>query len=148
MSKMKNPIAATMEHMMPVGTIIEWCPVEGSGVDLSTPEKVRAYYGFGTWEAYGVGRFLLSVDDSAMVGTEGGEATHTLTVDEMPAHAHGFSINAGSPAKKGEVAAGTFSDYAWWEETREVGDTGWTGNNQPHNNMPPYISVYRWRRIA
>lgn len=23
-----------------------------------------------------------------------------------------------------------------------------TGASQPHNNMPPYLTVYMWRRIA
>ena len=88
MSKTKNPNAATMEHMMPVGTIIEWCPVEGSGVDLSTPEKVRAYYGFGTWEAYGQGRMLLGVSGSHGAGSTGGEEKHTLTQSEVASHYH------------------------------------------------------------
>ena len=23
-----------------------------------------------------------------------------------------------------------------------------TGGNQPHNNMPPYLAVYIWKRVA
>ena len=76
MSKTKNPIAATMEHMMPVGTIIEWCPVEGSGVDLSTPAKVAAYYGFGTWEAYGAGRATVGTTSSHEPGETWGGSTN------------------------------------------------------------------------
>jgi hypothetical protein len=29
-----------------------------------------------------------------------------------------------------------------------TGETSYEGNGQPHDNMPPYIAVYRWRRIA
>ena len=26
-------------------------------------------------------------------------------------------------------------------------DTGFIGRNQEHNNMPPYLSVYMWKRV-
>ena len=35
-------MAALKEQLLPVGSIIEWCPVSG-GPDLSTPAKVAAY---------------------------------------------------------------------------------------------------------
>ena len=34
---------------------------------------------------------LLSAGDTYAVGSEGGEAQHTLTVEEMPSHSHGGS---------------------------------------------------------
>lgn len=41
----------------------------------------------GAWERV-KDRFILAAGDSYAAGSEGGEATHTLTVDEMPAHTH------------------------------------------------------------
>ena len=26
-------------------------------------------------------------------------------------------------------------------------ETANTGGNQPHNNMPPYLTVYMWKRV-
>jgi microcystin-dependent protein len=34
------------------------------------------------------GKFILSVSDGNTIGSTGGAATHTLTVDEMPIHNH------------------------------------------------------------
>lgn len=146
--------------MTPIGFTFEWSPVEG-GPDLSTAEKVADYYGFGTWEAYGAGRFALGVSSKYSAGSEGGEATHTLTVDEMPEHRHtqvaqvyGYpgwvettitdytvAHNSGSDSY---LSPGTTKNMA----TVASGVSHFSGGNQPHNNMPPYVAVYRWRRIA
>lgn len=138
-----NIIAQVLERMLPVGSIVEWSPVEGGKDDLSTPAKVAAYYGFGTWEAYGAGQFLLGVGGSYQAGNTGGEAEHTLTIDEIPSHVH--NLNGGW----GE--GGTSSSQWRTNQNRPKtnwGDTGTAGGGQAHNNMPPYITVYRWRRIA
>ena len=44
----------------------------------------------GTWEQI-QNRFLLAAGDTYAAGKTGGEATHTLTVEEMPAHNHSFT---------------------------------------------------------
>ena len=50
----------------------------------------------GTWERV-QGKFLLGASDSYNLGTTGGEATHTLSVNEMPTHNHtASSTSAGS----------------------------------------------------
>ena len=50
----------------------------------------------GTWEQL-KDRFLLGVGDTYVNGAAGGEASHTLTVNEMPAHSHSASVSsAGS----------------------------------------------------
>lgn len=84
MSTYANEMAAIKSQLMPVGTIIEWSPVSGDSTDLSTPAKVAAYYGFGTWEAYGSGRSTVGADGTHGAGATWGEASHTLTEDELP----------------------------------------------------------------
>jgi hypothetical protein len=42
----------------------------------------------GTWVAIGAGRTLVAAGGGFAVGSEGGSDTHTLTVEEMPSHAH------------------------------------------------------------
>lgn len=61
----------------PVGSI--YC-----SIDSTDP---GALFG-GTWAAIGAGRALVAAGDGFAVGSEGGSDTHTLTVEEMPSHAH------------------------------------------------------------
>lgn len=131
-----------MMKLTPVGIIIEWQPVAGDPTDLSTAEKVAAYYGFGTWEQV-TDRFLLAAGSSYAAGSTGGAATHTLTINEMPSHNHVpkggwgagslgsgyFRVDGNSPANK-------------WTATES------TGGGAAHNNMPPYLAVYMWKRTA
>jgi hypothetical protein len=54
-------------------------------------------FGVGTWERIGAGRTLIDAGGSFPAGTTGGSDTHTLTVNEMPAHSHsGSTASAGS----------------------------------------------------
>lgn len=75
--------------LVPVGYVFRWDPVYGSDIDLTTPEKVASHFGFGTWEQI-KDVFLLSAGDKYAAGSVGGDATHTLTVDEIPSHTHDF----------------------------------------------------------
>lgn len=102
----------------------------------------------GKWEQI-KDKFLLSAGDSYAAGSTGGEAQHTLTVDEMPTHSHevwAFAENTGS----GD--AWSFSMQkgkgVWYDVDAEGSHIKSQGGSRPHNNMPPYLTVYMWRRIA
>lgn len=97
----------------------------------------------GTWERI-QGRFLFAADSAHAAGSTGGEETHTLTVDEMPSHSHKLNIDSstGSGVKHNTVTHAFSITSQLNLETENVG-----GDN-PHNNMPPYLSVYMWQRIA
>lgn len=108
----------------------------------------------GTWERI-KGRFIWGIDDGENAGDTGGEATHTLTANEMPTHRHPMFASSESAS---ETASG--SDYVGdravpLEHTSYSRKTYWqqlfqteTGGSQPHNNMPPYYGAYVWRRTA
>lgn len=97
----------------------------------------------GTWEQI-KDVFLLAAGDTYTAGSTGGEATHTLTLSEMPSHSHTFSTAAGEIWNEGDfIMRGSVetSDHIDNSTSRVGGDVA-------HNNMPPYIAVYMWRRVA
>lgn len=123
----------------------------------------------GTWEQI-QDRFLLASGNTYSAGSTGGEATHTLTVNEMPSHNHSPSNRhtAGSDTNykrqfttnlhtssdsvgRNTVGSGG-SNYAMTAKTSSditgVDYTSETGGSQPHNNMPPYLAVYVWKRVS
>lgn len=109
----------------------------------------------GTWEQL-KDRFLLGAGDIYAVGSTGGEAEHTLTADEMPEHDHilPYKVDWGNQNGIGSWEAmfvdGTMTD------TGSDGYTGkwhpyytqYNGGDQPHNNIPPYLAVYMWKRVS
>lgn len=151
------PMLDTMKKIYPVGSIY-----------MSTVSTNPAtLFGFGTWEAMPAGRVLLAQGKSSWgttynAGSTGGEATHQLTVGELPQHTHTASTNTtGSHAHTYRTFYGTTgygpdgsSDR---EKTINTGSSGNhthtvtinnTGSNQAHNNLQPYIAVYIWKRTA
>lgn len=101
----------------------------------------------GTWEAL-TGRFLVGVDGSTYkAGETGGEATHKLTVSELPTHTHGVRIQWHNEA---QTTGGM--GYSWSSSSNlaldQKGTTGTTGSTTAHENRPPYLAVYMWKRTA
>lgn len=136
-------------------------------------------FGVGTWTRISQGRMLLGADDSTYkAGATGGEATHTLTAAEMPAHNHGMDGNGNHRhyiANTDENGGGWLGNNAYLEhkyvynsyENFELYGTGndasvgltssngWhthniqnSGGGAAHNNMPPYLVCYIWQRTA
>ena len=130
---------------VPVGGIIEW---DGTGLtgapDLSTPEKVAAVYGYGTWERYGTDRVTVGAGGDYTAGSTGGEKEHILTVDEMAEHKHGVYGTIGTVEATGNIQTAPNNSYLRPVQT----ETASTGGSKPHNNMQPFIAAYRYRRIA
>lgn len=89
------------------------------------------------------GRFILGASDSHAVGSAGGEESHVLTVNEMPAHTHELygSDNDIAPTTHSRQSDAPDSrkwtyDYRNWANSMTS-----TGNNAAHNNMPPYYTL-------
>lgn len=97
----------------------------------------------GTWERI-EDRFLWGCKSTESIGATGGESSHTLTVNEMPSHSHPF-IDTNEYSS----TSGGWNAPAWGPESKTTAAiTGFTGGGAAHNNMPPYIQVSIWRRIA
>ena len=113
----------------------------------------------GTWDRI-KDTFLLSAGDTYAAGSTGGEAAHTLTTDEMPSHSHfqqhqsdtsyvGIHVknyNSGGSIQGVQPSNGTRRNNIADPSTRVP--TVATGGGQAHNNLPPYLVVYVWKRTA
>lgn len=142
-------IAEYWKTIYPVGAIY----LSVSAADPST------LFG-GTWEQI-TDRFLLAAGSYYKAGATGGEANHTLTVAEMPEHNHSLNVRVKGYSGWHSYTTTWYEivhdylggDYHGPGETLNVADIdggtiGNKGNSQPHNNMPPYLAVYIWKRIA
>ena len=115
---------------------------------MSTSSTSPASLFGGTWEQI-QNRFLLAAGSSYTAGDTGGEATHTLTANEIPAHSH--AIYSGY----GDIVSNVSDAYRYqkWGSSDRGWKTGNLGTNSigggaAHNNMPPYLVIYVWKRTA
>ena len=127
--------ARDLYNVWPVGSIYI------SVVNINPSE----YFG-GTWQVFGTGRCLVGIDTSQTefntIEKTGGEATHKLTVEEMPSHNHVVNFDQiwgwGGTKSLATTSGGPYAGGGYIRDT---------GGNQPHNNLQPYITVYMWKRI-
>jgi hypothetical protein len=124
-------------------------PIGAIYISTNNVDPVQLF-GIGEWEQI-KDIFLLAAGDTYTAGNTGGEAEHTLTVDEMPKHTHQFKTDINSPDY--DVTWPEWTEYTtgWTQQVEETqspaSQVTYSGGNQPHNNMPPYLTVYMWKRI-
>lgn len=142
------PASSIVDIIYPVGSIY---------ISMASDSPAKLFGG--TWEKL-EGRFLLGsgsfnsntdmyygdLHESSKVftaGDRGGQDFHKLTVSEMPKHSHQFNGHAdSSPTGSGDYHV---------EYNGSIGNDQYiqsAGNDDPHNNMPPYLVVNMWRRIS
>jgi len=93
-------------------------------------------------------RVLIGDNSNYILGSIGGEETHTLSFPEMPAHKHivtAVSTAGNKNSPEGNLPADTkILDKEYSSGSGDVmmntGVIGYTGGNQPHNNLQPYIT--------
>lgn len=136
-----------VDYIYPIGSIY-------MSVNATSPAN---FFG-GSWTQL-KDRFLLGAGSTYTAGSTGGAATHKLTVAEMPSHNHSFKDgshtflwgqnktnnvylnNASAVAGKTPGNSAMTSQNIW-------NSTNSSGNTSAHNNMPPYLAVYMWKRTA
>ena len=119
-------------------------PVGSIYMSLSSTDP-KTLFG-GTWERL-KDRFLLAAGDRYSAGATGGEATHTLTKDEMPSHNHYAAINGGTDSYgQNRTTIGSFANKA--QGYSDSSTIFASGGGNAHHNMPPYLAVYMWKRTA
>jgi hypothetical protein len=132
-------------------------------VTVYTASSLAIALGYGTWVAWGTGKIPMGVDpaDSDIDTAEktAGEKTHTLTAGEMPVHTHTqdahhhmldqASVNGGSGNLSYPSTASGGSLYTDNYQTKDTTATNQNaGSGGAHNNLPPVIAVFLWKRTA
>lgn len=124
---------------IPVISLLDAYPVGSIYMSVNSTDPGTLFGG--TWEQI-QDRFLLAAGTSYTAGATGGEATHTLTVTEMPSHIHSIH-DVGQAGTGTSVYGGVRLNQVFANN-----NSGSTGGGQAHNNMPPYLVVYIWKRTA
>ena len=138
--------AQLVDALYPVGSVY-------ISAEATSPASV---YG-GTWEQL-KDRFLLGAGERCTAGDTGGVSAVTLTYDQMPSHSHGPGPHAQRNwvpnANSGRVrVALSNSGTSWVLALEDSNDYVWgqsypAGSSSAHENMPPYLAVYMWKRVA
>ncbi len=129
--------ADVLNFTYPIGSIKITVTAENPG------EKIG-----GVWERWGNGRVPIAVDetdaDLASAEQTGGEKEHTLTEEEIPSHVHSAELPISGESALGgkngtnEMAIGGTVNV----------NTNAVGGGKAHNNLPPFITCYFWKRTA
>ena len=139
LNKMDEGIANAVEKsdllnlIYPVGSIY-------MSVNSTSPATLFG----GQWEQI-KDRFLLSSGDTYKNGSTGGSATHTLTINEIPSHSH--TLISNTPQGSSDTIS-ILSTLQGSDENAFLRHSGYVGGSKAHNNMPPYLVVYMWKRTA
>lgn len=148
-------------------------PVGSIYTNATSSTNPATLLGFGTWTAFGAGKFLVGLDagDSSFDTVEetGGSKdaitvshTHTATTDTAGSHTHtltmytspgdnpaggnnNISTDNQGPQGPYTPAALTMASAGSHSHTFTTNSTGSSGTNA---NLPPYIVVYMWKRTA
>ncbi len=147
-------------QIIPTGTVIArlsvvvptgWLACNGQEVSRETYALLFATIG----TTYGTGngtttfnvpdirdRFLYGKGSTSNVGDTGGEAAHTLTVSELPAHDHGLATlgRASASGNTSSVDQGLVG-YAVGTAGPISNSTDETGQDVPHPILPPFMRV-------
>ena len=102
--------------------------------------------------------FLLACGSNYSAGSTGGEASHTLVENELPkidghinlhGQEHGTHVYNVSGHFYGTQINGMYQTTGQTNGAYSQQSVGYRfGGNGAHNNMPPYLAVYMWKRTA
>lgn len=111
--------------------------------------------GYGTWSAFGAGRMLVGLDsadaDFDTAEETGGAKTVTLTAAQsgLPAHQHQILRERSATTGGATTLIARTSDTSSTVDTNVFTENVAAANaSQAHQNMPPYIVCYFWKRTA
>jgi len=113
----------------------------GDGDPYFRIPDIRGRFPLGKDNMGGVSSNRVTALQADVLGNSSGEESHTLSIDEMPKHNHGNGeykyllrmVNGWTETKTDSTIGQPDISH-----TAQMIDTG---DSQPHNNMPPYITI-------
>lgn len=121
----------------------------GSIYQTTSPENPSVTFGGGTWERI-EGRFIMGASDTYPAGSTGGSATKTIAKTNLPNEKNGvFSLyTKGSEGEEFDAVSLSYTHSDGSGDFSRTGRTDPLGDSTPLDILPPYYSVYIWRRVA
>lgn len=124
---------------LPIGSVIMWV-----GTIETIPTGWHLCNGEdGTFDLRGM--FILGAGGTYNLGDSGGSEEVTLTVEQMPAHAHSVPATTKSGTISGAYIVANVESGSHYGSG--VSTTS-NGSSVPHSNMPPYKALYYIQKIA
>ena len=130
-----------LDFVYPIGSIY-------MSVNATSPNQLFG----GDWRQI-TDKFLLGASGTYPVNSSGGEKTHKLTVAEMPSHSHtSLYYDSNSTGTQGVNWGFNYTNNSSHSVRSGANEAssgiGNVGGSVAHNNMPPYVAVYMWKRIS
>lgn len=121
----------------------------GSIYQTTSPENPSVTFGGGTWERI-EGRFIMGASDTYPAGSTGGSATKTIAKTNLPNEKIDvFSLyTKGSEGREFDAVSLSYTHSDGSGDFSRTGRTDPLGDSTPLDILPPYYSVYIWRRVA
>lgn len=126
-------------------TVVDLIYPVGIIVHLAVSTNPNVLFGIGVWERLGQGRVVLDSGSNYPALTEGGSATHVLTVGEMPSHNHsGSTGGAGAHTPSGTVVSASITGSANVNDTA-VETQAWSDSPSSGWSFSGMVSASGWR---
>lgn len=141
-------------------------PVGSVYINATNSTNPATLLGFGTWVAFGAGRVPVGFDGSDTLFNSaektGGSKDaivvshdHTLTINDGGSHRHAIWGNYSDTAGRHRLGTTDWTATIWDNNYTEydgthshTGTVSSNGSSGVNANLPPYITVYMWKRTA
>ena len=150
LGELKNGIGpdAYAIYQQVLAAVVERDHPVGSPYISESATSPAELYG-GTWERI-EDRFIMGASDTYPAGSTGGSATKTIAKTNLPNERIGVQTlyTKGSKGNVFDVVSITYEHSDGSGNFSHTGKTDPLGNSTPLDILPPYYSMYIWRRVA
>ena len=166
-------LSATLTQLATVATVQSLYPIGSLYLNASNATNPATLLGFGTWTAFGAGRMPVGFNASnplfdtaeetggsydATLVSHNHAASTSVTLND-PGHNHGIKRDQSAGSANVLNVSQGISNFAPIPDSTVPATTGITvassttsigtsGSSATNANLPPYITVYMWKRIA